>query len=382
MKTTAVICEYNPFHKGHKLQLDMIKSRGDLALCIMSGGFVQRGQPALFDKYARAEAAVRGGADLVLELPYPYCCSAAEFFAYGGVAVADSLGVVDELCFGSECGSVDTLRMVSERLSSAVFSEKMRSARAEASNKNKPHASLREEVYVGLYGEGFPTAPNDILGVEYISALNRLNSKIVPITYKREEGYSATRSRRLIREFDDYSALPDGELFAGKERYSMENAEQAILFFYRTVTPKQLEGIEGMTNGIAERLTGKASESTSLAELLENAGGKGYTQAKLRRCILHGMTGVTAEMLKEAPAYTQALAFNDQGRGLLRRIAKEGSIQVVTKPAHYKRLNGRALAQAEFSAAAEGLLALMCGTPKAANEFLRKNPYVHTSSVE
>lgn len=382
MKITAVICEYNPFHKGHKLQLDMIGSRGDLAVCIMSGGFVQRGQPALFDKYARAEAAVREGADLVLELPYPYCCSAAEFFAGGGVGVADSLGVVDELCFGSECGSVDALRKVSERLSSAEFAERMKDARADAANKTKPHASLREEVYAGLYGEGFPTTPNDILGVEYISALNRLNSKIVPVTYKREEGYSATEARRLIRDLDDYSAVPDGEYFAGKERYSMELAEQAILFFYRTVTPKQLMGIEGMTNGIAERLTGKAAECTSLAELLEKAGGKGYTQAKLRRCILHGMTGVTSEMLKEPPAYTQALAFNERGRGLLRRIAKEGSIRVITKPAHYKRLDGRALAQAEFSAAAEGLLALMCGTPKAANEFLRKNPYVHTPCGE
>jgi predicted nucleotidyltransferase len=106
MKTTAVICEYNPFHRGHEYQINAIKNSGSYVVCIMSGGFVQRGGPALFDKFVRAEAAVRMGADLVVELPFPYCSSAAEFFAKGGVALADSLGLIDELCFGSESGDI------------------------------------------------------------------------------------------------------------------------------------------------------------------------------------------------------------------------------------------------------------------------------------
>ena len=126
MKTTAIICEYNPFHKGHKLQLDMVKSQGGLVVCIMSGSFVQRGTPAVFDKYARAEAAVREGADLVLELPFPYCCSAAEHFAFGGVGLANSLNSVDELLFGSECGDLEILQTVSDRLTSFDFKNKMK----------------------------------------------------------------------------------------------------------------------------------------------------------------------------------------------------------------------------------------------------------------
>ena len=155
-----------------------------------------------------------------------------------------------------------------------------------------------------------------------------------------------------------------------------ENAEKAILSFYRTAQPSDLKKYEGMTNGIAERLIKNAKESVSLSDLTEKLMGKSYTNAKIRRCILHGMTGVTTEMLKEMPMFTQVLACNSQGRGLIKRIQKTGSISLLTKPAHYKKLEGVAREQAEFNLYSDNLLTLMCEKPKKADAFLKKTPFV------
>ncbi len=378
MKTTAIICEYNPFHCGHKVQIDAVKQRGNNIICIMSGGFVQRGEAALFDKYIRAEAAVKSGADLVLELPYPYSCSAAEFFAFGGVGIANSLGVVDELCFGSESGNIDTLTQISSRLESDDFKLILKQAREDKKNKDKSYASLREEVYKRLYGESIAVKPNDILGVEYVSAIKKLNSSIIPVTYKREEGFSATETRKRIQEENNFDMIPDGvmSLFENQDKYGMVYAEKAILAFYRNADVQTLEKGEGMTNGIAERLIKAAKDSVSLCELMEKMSGKSYTNAKIRRCILHGMTGVYTDMLKTLPKYTQVLACNAEGRKLVRKIQKEGSIEMFTKPSHYKRAEEGARLQAEFNIKAESLLTLMCEKTKSADEFLKKKPYI------
>lgn len=378
MKTTAIICEYNPFHCGHKMQIDAVKQKGNNIICIMSGGFVQRGEAAMFNKYIRAEAAVKSGADLVLELPYPYSCSAAEFFAFGGVSVANLLGIVDELCFGSESGNIALLSQTSERLLSDEFDLMMKNAREDKNNKDKSYASLREEVYKKLYGQSIAVKPNDILGVEYIRALKKLNSTIIPKTYKREIGFSATETRKRIIEEKCFDMIPTevASLFENQDKYGMEYAEKAILAFYRNAEPKALEKYEGMTNGIAERLVKAAKESVSLNELIEKLSGKSYTNAKIRRCILHGMTGVYTDMLKTIPRYTQVLACNEQGRKLVRRIQKEGRIEIFTKPSHYKRAEDGARKQAEFNLAAESLLTLMCEKTKSADEFLKKKPYI------
>lgn len=377
MKTTAVICEYNPFHRGHKLQIDGIKERGSAVISIMSGGFVQRGAPALFDKYIRAEAAVRMGADLVLEMPYPYCCSAAEFFAFGGVSIAESLGIIDELCFGSECGDIDLLNEISGRLNSDGFVRRLREARAIESNRGIAYAPLRDKVYREAYGSELLSTPNDILGIEYISALKKLGSNIIPVTYRREKGFSATSARAMI-ESEDFGMVPEGVdlIMMNALRYGFKYAERAVLAFYRTADPEKLKDFEGMTNGMAERLVKTALESRSLEELMSKMESKAHTNSKIRRCILHGMTGVTTSMLKEKPRYTQVLACGPMGRELLKGIKKQGDIALLTKPADYTALEEGARKQAEFNIKAEGLLTLMCREAKSAAEFIKKAPFI------
>ena len=378
MKTTAIICEYNPFHKGHSLQINLIKEQGSAVVCIMSGNFVQRGQPAVFGKFDRAKAAILEGADLVVELPYPYCCSAAEHFCFGGVALANSLGVVDELCFGSECGNIDKLKEASDRLRSTEFTEAVKTARADRQNKEKPYANLRSMIYEKLYGEKLSDMPNDILAVEYITALKKIKSNILPITYQRKEGFSATESRKLLSEKNDLSMIPEKArgVFENAVRYDIKNLEKEIRFFYTFADTKQLSLCYGMTNGIAERIKKAANESMGLDDLIDRIKGKSYTNAKIRRCIINGMLGAHTEDLKMPPMYTQVLACNDVGRKLVKQIQKCGNIEIITKPSHYKNLDGLAKKQAELSFAADKLQTLAADTKQPSNYFVKQTPYI------
>ncbi len=379
MKITAIICEYNPFHKGHLLQISQLKKNNDTVICIMSGGFVQRGEPAVFDKYARAKAAVMCGADIVFELPFPYCCSAAEFFAYGGVSLANSLKIIDRLCFGSECGDVEKLSSVSARVNSPEFKKALSEARGDKSFARVPFAYLRESVYRSLYNCDFPVLPNDILGIEYINALSKLKSDIEPFTYKREEGYSATQSRRLLLEENSLEMIPENVrgVFENTDVYKTEYAERAILAFYRSADVKTLKKYEGMSNGLAERIVKGALATNSLEGLVEYLSGKSYTNARIRRAIINGMAGTLPEMLISPPLYTSVLAASDNGRKLLRDITKRADIDILTKPAHFKKLSGKAKEQAIFAQKADALLTLMCKDAKEADYYLKQKPYIH-----
>lgn len=383
MRTSAIICEYNPFHKGHKIQIDRLKQKGHGIVCIMSGGFVQRGLPSIFNKYKRAETAIKCGADLVLELPYPYCCSPAEFFAFGGVSIANDLGIVDELCFGSECGEIRLLEKTSERLMSDFFADTMLKARQNRINSIKPYAVLREELYKAVYNEDLPVKPNDILGIEYITALKKLESNIIPTTYKRESGYSATEARRLISEENCFDFVPEKirEDLENEDRYYLKNAEKSVLSFYRNADIGSLGKCAEMTDGIAERLVKYSKSATNLSEFIENVSAKSYTNAKINRCIINGMCGVTPDLLKEKPAYTQVLGLNETGRKLLKTAQKNDKIKILTKPSHYKKLENPAFKQACLSNYVDTALTLICDSPKPADYFLKMTPYIQKQTL-
>jgi predicted nucleotidyltransferase len=216
MTVCGIIAEYNPFHNGHlhQLQESIRLSHADYTIVVMSGNFMQRGTPALMDKYYRAKAALSCGADLVLELPAYYAAGSAEYFALGGVSLLDKLGIVTHLCFGSECGDIESLSAVGNRLNSDEFSDAFNDARAKNANRNLSFAALRSKVYENLYGEVLPMRPNDMLGIEYITALKSIKSDIQPITYKREAPFSATESRRLINEENSFDCLPEDILLS------------------------------------------------------------------------------------------------------------------------------------------------------------------------
>ena len=349
MSTFGIVCEFNPFHKGHKYLFDEARRMGaERIVCIMSGNSVQRGELAVADKYVRAEAAVREGADLVLELPYPWCAGSAEYFARGAASVLAE--TCDAIIFGSECGDIDVLR----RAAAISDSEDFRKSFCEKLTGGVPSA----EAYFSELGErvGAEFSSNDILGVEYLRALSKTGVCIEAKTVKRrgnayrEKELDAQRypSASALRKLWKSASVEDSEeyipenalaVFARAEKDGeMANAsliDSAVLFFFRAHSGEELSEFAECGGGVANRLCNAAREATSYAELIELASTKRYTYAKLRRAILFAMTGVTDKMLKGLPEYTMLLGASEHGRELLGSMRKKERklVSVITKGA-------------------------------------------------
>ncbi len=349
MKTAAIICEYNPFHKGHLLQIELIKrtfGSDTVIISLMSGNSVQRGMPAIYPKYQRAKAAILCGADLVLELPCQYSCASAEYFARGAVNLLSSLGQIDLLCFGSECGSLESLNTVSKNLCSERFISVMKNTQPCDS-----HARLSQSIYTSLYGEGYPTKPNDILAVEYLTALRLGGSKIKPFTYKREEGFSATSSRAAIYSGDSLDGcIPSEALSVLSELVPTDlNIYGGIALNTLLSESKDcLEKYSGMNGGVSGLLGKCALACPDFNSLIAAATGKSYTSSRLRRAIMSSLLKITDADRKERPLYTSLLSASKRGCEYLASVKKTSGICIVTKPSDYNLLPPDAIKQYEI----------------------------------
>lgn len=390
MTDIAVICEYNLFHNGHIRQLEKIRSAypGCRVLSLMSGSFVQRGEPAILPKYLRAEAAVRSGADLVLELPFPYSCSGARYFAEGAVRLLDSLRAADILCFGSESGDLAALSVTAGRLASDEYEDALTSelhgTRSYASRgpEGASYAAVREEVYRELYGEGYPERPNDILGAEYLTALGRCGSPMKPFTVRREGTESATAARALFAsgDLDRLAGLvPHGALGvyrAAPGPASFANAERLLLGWFRLRSPEELSCCAELTGGLEYRICAAAAKSGSAAEFFGALATKRYTDARLRRAVLACLLGIKKADIRRPPAYTVLLAANGLGRELLADIKRRSDFPVITKPADYIRWGGEVTERFALSLRAESIYALMTGKVGSASRCVTERPYI------
>ncbi len=374
MKTVAIICEYDPFHLGHKKQIDLVREHfgaGTTVISVMSGSTVQRGRLSVYPKHLRAEAAIKNGSDLVLELPCPYCSSSAEHFSKGAVALISALGGIDILAFGSENGSLSEL----SRAADVIRSEEYLNAIRE--NGKNGHIKSAEEIFRSLSGDGFPTTPNDILGVEYIAALKDEDCGIVPYTYKREEGYSASRSRELIYGGGDVSEMLSESAISAFEKSvptDISAYESVALHTIRTTDAEFLSSYYGMNGGVAGLIKANAENVSSLDGLISSCVNKSYTAARIRRAILSSVLGVKAETVNTRPLFSNLLAANGKGREYLSKVRKTASIEIVTKPADGLNLPYNTRKQFELSLRADKLMSLC--RKEAVSEIFKKNPYI------
>lgn len=397
MKTVAIICEYNPFHNGHAHQLACLRAAypDAVLLCIMSGCFTQRGEPAILPPYARAEAAIGGGADLVLELPQPWASASAEYFAAGGVAVAHGLGCVDGLAFGCESSDADAPMRVAKGLDSPLLRAKLAAPPEDPAEGAAARTARLYREYIGDDG-GMLSAPNNLLAVQYCRALRRLNSPIKPLPMlRRGSGYhapeleganpSATAVRRALRQGSDASALADylppsscavlnREIEAGHGPVFPENLGQAMLAFYRLADPGTLEGCASMSGGLHHRLIAAAHEARSAVEMFTLAAAKHYTDTRLCRAALQGMLGVTPVDLTASPAWTLLLGASQRGLTLLRELRRRDCLPVITKPADIPAAVSPR--QAELHRRAAALYTLAMPTPAPSAEFVKCAPYI------
>ena len=331
----GIVCEYNPFHRGHRKQMSVIREKYGAEtgiICAMSGNYVQRGHPAIFDKTLRAEAALRCGADLVVELPVTTALSSAEGFASGGVAVLSKL--CDGLCFGAETADPDLLEQTAQALLSADFPPLLR----RKLNRGRSFPAARQAALeaMGLPGK-LLEAPNNILAVEYCKAMIRQSSPMKPMPISREGSYhaeeadfenpSATSLRLRLQKGLDISAyLPEGagQVFAGAPIHTLEAGERAVLGKLRTMSEAEFEALPFGTEGLWRKLMRESRSQATLEDIASAVKSKRYTRSRIDRMILCAYLGITAEMMNTDIPYVRVLGFSNRGREILNGAKKSG----------------------------------------------------------
>lgn len=391
MRSVGIICECNPLHEGHlRLIREARRDGAEAVICVMSGCFTQRGEAAIAEPFSRAEALLEGGADAVLELPFPYSSSGAEFFASAGVNILGRLGA-GELWFGSESGDLDLLWRMAEETSSADFlaayAEKTRSAEGTA----QTYFSLLAE----RMGLSESALPNDILGISYLRAIRAQGDRMTPHVILRsgsafrdtvlqsgvipsasalrkgflEEGLDAILphlpevTARTLREAEEKASAPA----------DLSRAEAFILGKFRMAEGDAFEEIAELSGGLGRRLAELSFRAESLDALLLEGATKKYPQARLRRGILFALAGVTAADLRREPSYVRLLGANATGRAFLAEARRRGEISVLTRRSDRPRTDA-AERQELLEKRALSLYALCLPKPTDPASLLRRPP--------
>ena len=335
MEIVGIICEYNPLHLGHRKQLDHVRRSLDPdcgIVCLMSGNFVQRGAPAIADKMRRAEAAVRCGADLVLELPVTACLSSAEGFAAGGVRILAPF--CHKLCFGAETPDGGQLMAIAQALLDPDFPEALRLQLDKGLSFPAARQAALEAMGVNA---NVLESPNNILGVEYCKAMVSQSTAMTPMVIHRPGSYhdtapdpenpSATSIRMQMTQqenWQDYVPEEAASCFEGASLHTMAQGEKAILYRLRTMTDREFEALPYGSEGLWRKFMRAAREKNTLEEILTAVKSKRYTRTRLDRMAMCAFLGITKDILATPAPYSRVLAFNDRGREILKLARQTG----------------------------------------------------------
>lgn len=339
MKICAIICEYNPFHRGHAWQLTQARKRSgaDYVICLMSGAFVQRGEAAIVDKWQRAKTALQAGADAVFELPVLFSMRAAPDFARGGVSLALALGCSD-LSFGCETDDLTLIR----RLSSLDTQNNPLIHSLLAEGLSYPRAL--EAFYQKTLGAEFVMQPNLLLAVEYLRANQNLSGNLNPVPVLRTHphdapGLGAYASASAIRN-GLLNALPEAFEAAGvclnTPLVRTADLENVILWKLRETTPEQMRKVVDISEGLENRILSAALTQTGWQELIMAAGCARYTNARIRRAVLSAVLSITKELNTSCPTvpYARLLGFKRSSSPLLAQLKQQSTIPIYTKMAN------------------------------------------------
>lgn len=363
----GIIAEYNPFHNGHAYHIEKAKELAQADYCVvaMSGDFVQRGAPAIYDKYTRTAMALSCGADLVLELPSVFASSSAEDFAACGIALLNGLGAVGSVCFGSECGNVENLSGIASILAteSRTYTEQLR--RELKKGATFPEARNQALISCGLLGEkeaSVLASPNNILGIEYCKALLRQKSAMIPLTISRKgSGYhdmalasgtfgSATGIRKALKENPGILKTPGspGDQVPEPVRQIMEQASPLFSDDFSTLLNGALlrlsmEGIPfhryaDVSQELAARIERQLPDFLPFEEKIDSLKTRQYTYTRISRALMHIVLEITTDKVLSgrkagyAP-YARVLGFKKTSAELMGQIKKRGSIPLITKTA-------------------------------------------------
>ncbi len=353
MRTAGIICEYNPFHRGHLLQLE--KTRETIGtdgaiVCLMSGFYVQRGEPALFPPAVRAEAAVRSGADLVLELPITAAVNAAGYFAEKAVWCLEQAGCIDVLSFGSECGEVEPLDALAEALERPQFQQELKISLE--SGCSFAAARTRALIAMGLDGE-LLELPNNALGVEYLRAIARFGSTIAPFTFLRDQSIPSAGELRAVLTSDKLDAdpgiyynvschkntdaasnmvmdnLPYAYLYKECDLHTLKNGEKAMRAVLRSLPDAAFEQMAFESEGIYSKVRKACRRERSVEDIIMVCKSRRFAYSRLRRTLMCLFLGLSEQDMQRELPYLRVLAFNDRGRQVLSMARKKSRIPMV-----------------------------------------------------
>lgn len=344
--TIGIICEYNPFHFGHKYHIEQTKklTSCENIVCIMSGSMVQRGECAIFDKWQRAKMAIDAGADLVIELPTYYALQSADNFAFGAVDILDKSGIIDAISFGCECGDIDTLKKAANIITdnNSIYNDLIHENLKSGMSYPKACEIALSKCLPDIDDSLFK--PNNILGLCYIKAINKLNSNIVPMCVERKNDYhsdksydeyiSATAIRKMIENNEEYSRYSHD--YSNEKIYNLKNAESYILGFLRTVPSDVLKTFKGHENGIEDLVKNSAKKACTLEELFDMCVSKRYTLHRIKRYIMASILDINYDM---DASYARILGIGKNGAALLKKMKTVSKLDIITKSADYKKNN-------------------------------------------
>lgn len=370
MKVLGLITEYNPFHFGHKYHLEksMEITKSTHSIAVMSSSFVQRGEPSIVDKWTKAKMAIDNGVDLVIELPFVYSTQTAELFAYGAVNLLNEINVVDSICFGTEIGELEPLQELAHIFvdEPPVYRAHLKHFLSLGFSFSVSRSKAIDKYFNSQEGDNFIIlkGSNNILAIEYLKALYKLNSSINPVAIKRLgsnykdieilEGFaSATSIRNKIFK----TGLSSVESLLPKESYKalnefkslysnfnrLENYQDVFNYLLRTINQDQLKELLHMEPGLENRILKTSEIFLDINQILKNITTKRYPLTKIQRIFIHMLNHMNGETINQlysfTPEYIRVLGSNKKGFEILNKIKQNSDLNIITKYADYKRLN-------------------------------------------
>lgn len=375
MNVVGIIAEYNPFHFGHKYHLDLAKktSNSQYSIAVISGSFVQRGEPSLVDKWTKTKMAIDNGVDLVIELPFIFATQSAELFAYGAVSLLDKLNVVDFLAFGSEMDDINILYTIAEVLAKepSFYKENLKKYLEQGSSYPVACTKALQDFFIKYKHEEVNefivekvlTSPNSILSIEYLKSLIKLNSSIKPISIKRigsqysevelnHRVASATAIRKKILKSNNLDHIKDYmphesyiNLLSYLDKYksfnSLYNYDQLIHYLLKIGDSKKISNIINIETGLDNRFIDKSNQYNDIDNLIQSISTKRYTKSRIKRILIHLMMSLDKNTFNKLqvnhPSYVRILGSNEKGFQIINQIKKKSEIPIIVKYSDYNK---------------------------------------------